>query len=327
MKQSHKRKLKRLQQSVFYDTGLFAKDDMVLGRQGFNFSGLYPHMFNEDVRYRVIPVSGQSDKRSIKIYASPANPAVEEMIAAALTRDYYTKSLPSAVANFLEESVGTIIAANEVVYEIVYLVEPQSSELVGFDLTRLSPLSLVHQHGKLFQYVPKSIAEKLNVPQYIDLDQNNLLIIRPHSLQKYRLPKMMDALTELSNRSYPEFIVQKGGNSIPYESNIQIRTFDTALGRITKEVGWDARQYSDENITEYYLIERRLRFEEFAIHLREEIIEALNQALVKAGQKIRFTAQIQLEGLPTFDEIKATRSHLEKGDRPFGELMTPYSYY
>ncbi len=97
-----------------------------------------------------------------------------------------------------------------------------------------------------------------------------------------------------------------------------------ALAEAGKLIGWNARGLCQEQTLEYYEIYRKLLFERFKIELRTSILGTLNKGLDKAGQKLGFSGQLEIEGLPTLKDIEAAQAHLAVGDQPFREIVEPF---
>jgi hypothetical protein len=101
-----------------------------------------------------------------------------------------------------------------------------------------------------------------------------------------------------------------------------------AVAEATKLIGWNARQIPDDVFTtEYYYIHRFLLFERFKLQVRESILEALNDAITRAGKILNFASQIVMEGLPTLTFIQESRKALEQGSKKFNDIMTPFFFY
>jgi len=57
------------------------------------------------------------------------------------------------------------------------------------------------------------------------------------------------------------------------------------------------------------------------------MLAVLNEGLRKAGQKIGFSTQIEVTGLPTIIEVEDAIEKLNSSRKPFTELMDPlYNY-
>jgi hypothetical protein len=115
---------------------------------------------------------------------------------------------------------------------------------------------------------------------------------------------------------------------IPYDLNKFARDQKMAVAEATKVIGWSARDVADDRfMTEYYHLHRFLRFETFKLKLRNSIIETLNQAISRAGNKLGFKANIIVEGLPTLEDIRQAEESLATGSKRFIDVINPFLAY
>jgi hypothetical protein len=141
---------------------------------------------------------------------------------------------------------------------------------------------------------------------------------------------MMEGLAFLSNHTIPDFVFEvgeDGSRKTSFDSTAHIHLEKQALAEAVKLIGWDARGLFREETLEYYDLHRALIFERFKVELRTILLEKINEALTLAGQKMGFSGQLQMTGLPTLNEVEAAQAHLTGGDRPFQEILKPFRIY
>ena len=80
-------------------------------------------------------------------------------------------------------------------------------------------------------------------------------------------------------------------------------------------------------MTGYYTTIRFLRFEEFKARLRDTVEDTINRILAVAGAAAGFTGVVSLHGLPTLEEIAASRDDLAAGRLDFVKVIEQYSVY
>lgn len=282
-------------------------------------------MFIEDVRVAIMPYYSHQEESRLQITLVPNNEDFEEEIAQALSREQYS-DFASSVADLFQDCAVTILSYGKCCYEIVYISDPETKSIVGFDLVPLIPSSLQQKSNHFVQYVPTSIRKERNISQYITLDRESMLIFAPPPTWKYALEPMMKSLASVSNRFLPDFALRQMTevNSVPYNSKQHIKSEKLALAEVTRTVGWTARNLlSDVMLDPYYLI-RQLRFEGFLIAFREEILRILNEGISHIGKMMGVSAKIVIEGLPTQLDIENALQHLNAGDQSLKEVMAPF---
>jgi hypothetical protein len=316
------------QQSIFYYSDMVGRGDEVLRRRPDYLRRLYPSMLIEDVAYHLIPSS--SHNTAFRVTLDPTDAKVEKLIATALNRDDYHTDLASATHNFFVQCAQTMMAYGEATYELVYLSRQDDGAVVEFQLVFIQPLTVMHRRGQLVQYIPVEVAQARKISQHVSLAPDRIItFVLPTSMQK-GFSEMMEGLAFLSNHSIPDFIFQigdDGSRQTPFDLTTHAHLEKQALAEAGKLIGWDARGLFREETLEYYDLHRALVFERFKVDLRTSLLEKVNEALALAGQKVGFSGQLRINGLPTRKEIEEAQAHLSAGDRPFQEILKPFRMY
>lgn len=316
------------QQSIFYYSDLVGQNDPVLCRRPRYLRYLYPSMLIEDVTRHIIPYSIHNT--SFRVMLEPAEARAEKLIATALNQDDYHTDLTSATRSFLTQCARTVIAYGEASYELVYLSTPDDGAVVDFHLAYIPPLTVRRRRGKLVQYIPAKVAQARKGSQYIPLEPDRIITFSlPKSVQK-GFSAMMEDLAFLSTHVIPDFVFQRGDDSsrqTPFDSSAHIHLQKQALAEAGKLIGWDARSLFRDETLEFYDLYRALAFERFKIELRTNLLQKVNEVLTQAGQKVGFSGQLQISGLPTLKEIEEAQAHLSAGDQPFQEILKPFRMY
>jgi hypothetical protein len=286
-------------------------------------------MLIEDIQTRIIPFAWGSGKESFKIELAPTSKAVEAIVAAGLTtrdRGPY-RELQSAVCDFVRECAQSVLTFGEAAYEIVYKSKPATQEIVGFELESIRPLTVKRRGQEFVQTVPQVIAERKGSPSRITLGADDVVVFQVPAQMRNYLEEVLDSLVVLSEKLMPEFALKslaEAGSKYHYDSGDQVRAQKLALAEAGKGIGWNARGLFGDDMLEFYVLRRQLRFEHFKIEFRNSIVDRLNAALRIAGKRMGFTGQIQIDGLPKLSDVETAVRELEYGTKPFGEILKPF---
>lgn len=101
--------LVRSQQSIFYFSGMI-DDDQLRNRPQYDRK-LYTSMLIEDVSMSLIPINTRA--KGFRVFLTPSDSKIEELIAAAITRSSYERDLAEAVYDFFKQCSRTIMAFGE----------------------------------------------------------------------------------------------------------------------------------------------------------------------------------------------------------------------
>ena len=280
-------------------------------------------MLIRDVENAIMPL--HKAEKTVHVLLRPPDPKIEGLVASALAPSTYHEELSDAVFDFLGSCAQTITVYGKAAYEIVYLSAPTSDVIVGFQLVYIHPLSVMWRRGKLVQYVPADIARERNVMQFLELLPEEILLFIPPERIQSSLRGIIDRLQFLSNHIPGERFLfgRQDGDSqdIPYDIAEHIRAEKVAVADAAKAIGWNARGHFREEALEYYLVHRQLLFGRFIADLRNSIVATLNDGLVRAGRKIGFSAQIEIEGLPSLKDIDEALANLDAGEMSFRRAL------
>lgn len=315
-------------QSIFYYSDLVGQNDEVLRRRPDYSRRLYPSMLIEDVVHHLIPYSSHTP--SFQVTFEPADVKAEKLITKALNREDYYTDLAAATRHFFVACARTVLAYEEATYELVFFSHPQGKSVVEFQLAFIQPLTVMRRQGQLVQYIPAELALARKSAQYIPLTPDRIITFPlPASVQKsYRA--MIEELAFLSDHMIPEFAFQaedEDSRRTPFDFTAHVHLERQALAEAGKLIGWNARGLFQEETLEFYNLHRALIFEQFKIELRTILLEKVNEALTLAGQKMGFSGQLRMSGLPTLQEVEAAQAHLSAGDQPFQEILKPFRMY
>jgi hypothetical protein len=322
--------LERSQQSIYYPIDFMARNDPVLRSHPDYFEQLYPRMLIEDIALGIMPIGRMAGKKPFRVVVSPLNPQAEGLITRALARNEltYRDDLSEVICDFFYDCAQIICSFGEAIYELVYLAHPESGAIVEFELQGVPPRTVKSYRSKMVQYVPLEVAQRQHVAQCVELSRERILTFSfPKSIRRSAFERMLESLAVLSTPLLPEFALQGENDTatrMPFDYKMFNRSQLLALTEAGKLIGWNARGRCSEETLEYYGHYRQLLFEKFKIELRTSILGTLNEGLDKAGQKLGFSVQLEIEGLPTLKDIEAAQAHLAAGDQLFREIIEPF---
>ena len=92
--------------------------------------------------------------------------------------------------------------------------------------------------------------------------------------------------------------------------------------RVTKVWGWNRRDYSLENNTEYYSIYKKIVLASAQAQLRKHILGEINKLL----QRLMIAASIEVNDLPSPEDISKIRDELEAGKMSFTRALDLISF-
>lgn len=326
MRRKQQEELERSQESVSYISDDILKNRTDVADRANYYHEFYPHMFVEDVKLRIMPIGGRASKKIFSISLEPPDPKVQQIIEEAITPDRYHHDFPGAICDFIADCAVHLLVFETVTYEVVYLSEIKNGKTIGFELVNINPYSLIHRGNSVLQFLPDDHPKPLRERRYKELKPERILTFKlPVNIQG-KLDQIMESMRILGLTS-PDFFMKEladGLRKTPYEINTHYHMRNVALAKTTKNIGWNARNSFEKEASEYYLINRHLKFEKFRIELRDNIVNTLNTGLDLIGKQLGFNSKIVISGLPTLDDVNTAFDHLLKGDTQFKDVLEPF---
>ena len=294
----------------------------------------YARMLIEDVQNGLMPFARIRTRKPFSVRLQPADERAVRLIASALPSRYYGSGshmrhdLGESLCDFVRECAGTIMYCSEAFFEIVYILH-NDGEATGFRLSHIPGHSITRRRGKLSQELPPDVARDRSLPQLIELPESSIIHIQLPDYVRRTFWQMMDILARASDPGMPEWAMQMNAGpreGPPYDFSQHHCERIKAIAQATKSIGWDGRRLIYENTVEHYRWQRFLRFEEFKIQLRDEILAGINDAIGRAGQRLGFNGTLLLEGVPTLPDVERARVGLMGGGLPFKDVVEPFSW-
>lgn len=316
----------RSRRSVFFYRDYLPAEDKARRPEQY-WAQLYPHMLFEDVRWGVAPIGGRSESGDFKVSLVPEDQRAQDLIEAGLAREGYSHDLADSVCDFLQECARLAVAYGGAAYEVAHLSDEEGGELKGFELVLIPSGTVRERRGRLVQRLPTAFARSRGFSPEIELERDDVLLVSLPESQRRQLRRMLDSLSFLSTNIMPEWVFQfspMDPKRPPFEEGLHVTSRKLALVEATREIGWDARGLFADEILEFYQLLRFLRFERFKADLRALILSRVNDCLLRIGRRLGFEGRIEIEGLPTGDEIESAEEALRSGARPFTEIVKQF---
>ena len=282
----------------------------------------YAFMLYQDVQHQIVPTRAREHGFRVDVISDDAA-KVRDVIALGLGRESNRSHLEGAIETWLEEAATALVLCGRVAYEILYLIDDATEEAIGFELELLPAGAHFRRWGREYQYVPAGEDRR---GRTVQLDLNQLIVAEFPPQRRRRMQRAFAALdmaTEFSAAT-SKLMEATMFNGLPYDFPVHRRSLEVAVARSTAIFGWNARTTFADRQLEPYRIWREIRFEAFKIELRQILVDALNGGLDRIGDRLRWVAKLELQGLPTSEDIRQAESHLREGTRGVNEILKPF---
>lgn len=317
MKKDSNSELISSRKSIFYYSDVQGEGDPFLAKIPKYYLIGYPSALIRDVKYGVLPFE------NYKISIDPPNEEIKRLIGNGLNTERYNVNFEKAVSNLIKDCASSIMAFGEAVYEIIYFIDPTDNKIVKFKLGFIQHKTVMWQKNKLVQYIPEKLLEQYKT-SFIDLSPETILIFKLSDDLESKIKKIMKELATLDHPPIvEEFLFNTTKKNVPYDVNKHIHTQNMAIAKIGSSIGWIPPNISLK-FNEYYDTYQFLLFQEFKIKLRNTILMTLNDGLKVIGDKMGFSAQIKIEGLPSLESVQTMKKDLERGTKSFKEVVDAF---
>jgi hypothetical protein len=179
----------------------------------------------------------------------------------------------------------------------------------------------------VYQRIPESIDTQRHVPRQVELPVEHVVRFVPPAYIHSSLNGMLETLALADAKHHVALYMQSrlsGAPRMGLDHAAYIRTVHVAVASTTRLIGWNARGTFADEMDEYYLADRQLRFARFRIELRTSIVESLNEALTHIGRHLGFTARLVLAGGMTLVDVHDAQARLAAGDTHLGDILRPF---
>lgn len=268
-------------------------------------TNLYLHMFVEDTAQSLVPY----DRCQAEAAPKTATREEDDLLAGALAARYYSpRDLTNAVRELARYVASDLLRDGVSLLEVVALQDEKGAAR-AFALEPIPTWAVkVRPSGTFSGESVESIAG-VRIPS-----DRIVLTLLPRPLRAPVLAIKRAGAQRLSVMEDSRLMARFS----------EIRGAETALlARATREVGWNVRGLlSEANVSEYFTVERALRFQEYVIQIRTIALASINEGLRKGYELLQKPVrEVALSGLPTAEMIQSCREKLSTGGTPFLEIL------
>lgn len=273
-------------------------------------------MFTQDVHLAVMPIGGKTEKHpefAIRFEGNDKDCKRASELCSSLAQ-YDRLDVIEVVCDAVEEVALHLAWYGYAVHEIINVDEDNSKHhLYSFTSKRLYRVP-----GYFIQWVPKKDYEYFK-KRYVIIPSKDIWEISMPSVlggaSGYR--RLLSGLKRFEHIG-PKFWRDDLENQIQtkgYNFQEYVRNTEIYYTKITKRWGWNRRDYSQRNCTEFFTVYKGVIFRWAQAVLREHIISEINKLL----SRLQINAKIVVSGIPSADDILLIRQKLLEGKINFQE--------
>lgn len=268
------------------------------------------HMFTQDVHLAVMPIGGKTEKHpefAIRFDGNDKDCERASELCSSLAQ-YDRLDVIEVVCDAVEQVALHLAWYGYAVHEIIRDDEDNSK----YHLYSFTSKNLYRLPGYFIQWVPKKDYEHFK-KHYVIIPSKDIWAISMPSVlggaSGYK--RMLSGLKRFEHIG-PKFWRKDLENQIQTRDfNFQeyVRNTEIYYTKITKRWGWNRRDYSQRNCTEFFTIYKGITFRWAQAVLREHIIGEINKLL----SRLQINAKIIVSGIPSADDILRIRQELLGG--------------
>lgn len=285
-----------------------------------NELNIYSHMFREDICLAITPIGARSKKHpsfSTKLEGKDREDALA--ILESLSENH-RENLNVTACDAIDEIAKQLSWLGFATFEIINTddekisleaITSQRTYKLPFVTVQFVPRQDWDTWKKRFTICPNSKIWRIEIPQLLGGKTgykktiSNLNKFSPGGSPNFH----MKNLRQNTNQNYL--------NIMEYSQKKNI-----SIGRLTKNWGWNRRDYSTEHNTEYYTFYRIIKFRKAQAVLREHITTEINKLLLR----LNISCTLSITGAPNYSDIVETGELLKSGDIDFSEASQRVSF-
>jgi hypothetical protein len=276
------------------------------------------HMYYEDWTANVLPFVYRDSGERFRVTISPENQrsVMRDLLT---THGHSNDSLEESLSEFVKEVSQCLILYDGAAYE---LCESDDRDRKGLFLDLLSFESLRLEGDEVVQSIEgdNGVIEKRRAAR-----SKVLMIAPPDWIEGGKgFQRTIQDLLSLSRQEFSPmefFEKQSQGKATAFDYTSFRQYQETEVLRETKQSGWLGRGLYSEKMTEYYYVNRYLRFKRSQIELRDYILALTNDFLGGLESHGIPRVRLAVEGLPSLSDIDLVSRELEAGKISFKETM------
>lgn len=283
------------------------------------------HMFVEDMYTGLMPFMiyrGEREKYPVR-----TEPIISvdrtRMLAQAISNREHTFSLEDGLCEFVRNTAHSLFIDGVVFYEII-CQRNQAGEIENFSLEHIPPFRFFRVFNHYYQFVLWGDAKEPRIRvQIARIPAKN--IVRIDFPKEYggkrSLFSALKRMWQLSKEITPEFYMQAMSKNEDVGFNFETYTKAKYLeiAKVTKQFGWNQRQRSENNITEYYSMLRFLKEKKLEAAIRQLIIFKLNEVLNRPP--LSLNVHVAMENLFTVEAVEEQEEKMKTGNVKFMDIF------
>jgi len=292
------------------------------------YPGPSEHMLLQDLRTYSLPYGRGSDD-GFDASLEPSEPAVAQLVHDALPSNSYRHwRIADSVRDFVDSSLWRLIDG-DLHLEVQYYVKSDNPDErpVAFRIKVLDTDRIIRRWGR-YRYVVAD-GDRLDGARrwaVEELDPACLVTATlPRSLRR-ELEQALNLIrvSDLDISVASGFVMGNHGKNSGFDFTAHRRMSNDIVLRGTSAIGWAGRGILTDGLLDPEKAWRAIRFGRFAARLRDIAVDALNEAINRAGVRLDFAASLNLAQVPTESDFDQMELDLQTGTRPIAELMVPW---
>ncbi len=289
--------------------------------------GYYTYLLYQDLD-NVFPYDfGRDTSSRVQVVGTDAERA-EPLIADALSERPFP-SLNDGLRKFVSSTAQYLVFGGPCTYEIDYLYRAgaeSDDQPVAFGLELIQPGTLAALDGAPIQYVLPTISKTRDATglSYVTLDLSTLVTFTLPPELAGPVRTMVEFLLTANREQQKEFQLTRQSltETTPYNFSAHLREKGKLFAEVTQPIGWNVRDLFKDDQLEPFSVWRQIRFLEFKVTVRDRIIEQLNTLMGQVGERMGFSAKLEVGGVPTLDDVRIAKEDFESGRRGLSDLAS-----
>jgi hypothetical protein len=277
---------------------------------------LTSHMFIEDIHLALMPIGGRTEKHpDFSVEVEGPDPEQEKTVALCRSLAQYDHyEVNDLICDTVQEVAMHLAWQGKAVYEII----PDRNEPRKYYLHSFTTKCLFRLPGCYIQIIP---------PKDYKLIKKRFIIVRSKDIWDISVPSILGgvwgykrSLSRLRRYNHlgPSFWLSDIERQIQ-DKNFNFQDYvmytEAYYTKVTKPWGWNRRDYSLRNNTEFYSFYKNISFKWAQAILREHIIKEINILM----QRLEIESRIIITGLPLSQDILRVRQELLEGKISFAK--------
>jgi len=287
--------------------------------------GFYSSMFVEDLTQGIMPIGGESKEYpDFQVEFKGKSNQIERaksLLDSLNYRGYKSKGYRNEedlVSKTIRNICENIASSGNAVYEIFFPKKDQPALL-------LLPSNLIKLPFS-YLYRPSNRHEDSEISNKFFWQYETFEVSIPRPLGgKRSYQKLINTLKSIKPNA-PEInlknLKQDQGETMEFDFDEFDRLTKLGVDEATKVWGWGhsswTSSYEDKKWTEYYEMERQIKFFRSKAILRDHILGKLNNSLFP---KLGYNVNISYQGIPSPDDINDLQDRLRNGELKFEEII------